>query len=167
MTASVAAHVADVLSMLGITPERAAADADLLPRRVRVALSGGPIDLEAVEALLATLGVRLAIVPAADPPVQLSSKWLIESIIRRAIAAGESEYALQARIARLADVDPSAITRALRGSELRDAARGRLEAHLRDPDGVPMPPSEAHLSGWPDGVRRERPNGPPARKAER
>lgn len=153
--------------LLGITPERAAADACLPPRRVRAAMAGGPIDLDAIEALLAQLGARLAIVPAADPPVQLSCQWLIEAVIQRAIAAGEPEYALQARIARLAEVDRSAITRAIQGSELRDAARGRLEAHLRDPVGVPLPPSEAHLSGWSEGVRREHPNGPATRKVER
>lgn len=164
---SITSHLADIMLLLGVTPERAAADADLPPRRVRAAMAGGHIDLDALEAILAPLGMRLAIVPSDLPPVQLSSKWLIEAVIRRALSAGESEYALQARVARLAEVDPSAITRALRGSELRDAARGRLEAHLRDPVGEPLPPSEAHLSGWPEGVGRERPNGPAARKVER
>lgn len=136
------------------------------PRRFDRSSSIGMIGDE-----LADNGLALAVVSTGRPTVQISSAQLVMAAIDRAIASGEPEKGLQARIARLCGLSQSQIARALPtddrpGQELGPEARERLEAHLLDPVAHPLPALpegrwkpgleaiKAAGNGWPK--RRER-----------
>lgn len=109
------------------------------------------------EEALADHGLALAVVSAGRPTVQISSAQLVMAAIDRAIASGEPEKGLQARIARLCGLSQSQIARALPtddrpGQELGAEARERLEAHLLDPVAHPLP--DAKDWAWTRGLAK-------------
>jgi hypothetical protein len=97
--------------------------------------------LSAVVATLRSHGLRLAVVNAERPSLQLSAQWLLRRAMDRALREGEPERGLVARLARLVDRSMPRITRAIAGdADLDDVAREALEQHLLDPNRHPLPP---------------------------
>jgi hypothetical protein len=97
--------------------------------------------LSVVVALLREHGLRLAVVNAERPALQLSAQWLLRRAMDRALREGEPERGLVARLARLVDRSMPRITRAIAGdADLDDVAREALEQHLLDPKKHPLPP---------------------------
>lgn len=107
--------------------------------------------LSEVVRLLRRHGLRLAVVNAEQPSLQLSARWLLRRAIERALAAGEPEYGLTVRIARLIGRSQSGVTRALSGeSGIDEEARAALEEHLMHGDPSQLPPS-GKSTGRPRG----------------
>lgn len=122
-----------------------------------LAVACGCFGIIANELELARHGLALAVVSAGRPTVQISSAQLVMAAIDRAIASGEPEKGLQARIARLCGLSQSQIARALPtddrpGQELGAEARERLEAHLLDPVAHPLP--DAKDWAWTRGLAK-------------
>lgn len=95
-----------------------------------------------VAAILAAHGLTLAVVSEGLPTIQLTSAQLVMAAVDRALAAGEPEHGLSARISRMCGLKSAAqITRVLDdGRELGPEARAALEEHLLDPKARPLPP---------------------------
>jgi hypothetical protein len=107
--------------------------------------------LSAVVALLRSHGLRLVVANAEHPSLQLSARWLVRRAFERALAAGEPEHGMNARLGRLVGRNQSSVSRALSGeTELDDDARAALEAHLLDPPRHPLP-AAGKSTGRPKG----------------
>jgi hypothetical protein len=97
--------------------------------------------LSKVERALAKHGLGLAVVDLEQPSVQFSARWLLRRAVERALAAGEREYGLTTRIARLIGRSQSNVTRALAGEHgIDDEGRAALEEHLLHGQPGDLPP---------------------------
>ncbi|MGK3981285.1 hypothetical protein WMF38_57340 [Sorangium sp. So ce118] len=94
-----------------------------------------------VVALLRAHGLRLAVVNAEEPSLRVSAEWLLRRATERALASGEDEYGMGARLARLIGRSLPRVSRAIRGETgLDEEAIEALEQHLLDPAKHPLPP---------------------------
>jgi hypothetical protein len=97
--------------------------------------------LSKVVALLKSHGLRLAVVDDEDPSLQLSARWLLRRAVERALAAGEPEYGLTTRLARLIGRSQSNVTRAIAGEHgVDDEGRAALEEYLLHGQPGDLPP---------------------------
>lgn len=97
--------------------------------------------LSKVVATLRSHGLRLAVVNAEQPSLQLSARWLLRRAMERALAAGEPEYGLTTRLARLIGRSQSNVTRALAGEHgIDDEGRAALEEYLLHGQPGDLPP---------------------------
>jgi hypothetical protein len=126
--------------LLGTTLHAMAGEA-----RVRPEALGSHLDaIEEMDRVLATRGMRLAVVWMDHPTIEIPDQRVLAATEQEHLARGE--VSVRHRLARLMRIEVPMVLRTLeRGNQLGgadsgDQARRRLWAHRLDPERNPLPP---------------------------
>jgi hypothetical protein len=129
-----------VTRLLGTTLHEMATEA-----RVRPEALGSHLDaIEEMDRVLATRGMRLAVVWMDHPTIEIPDQRVLAATEQEHLARGQ--VGVRHRLARLMRIEVPMVVRTLeRGNQLGGAdsgaaARARLWAHRLDPEGNPLPP---------------------------